>query len=197
LSKLIRFIRRLPIISQLDAFAHKVYPPGFKGISVGEVYDYYILALRDSSILERAYSASFKFFMGLFPGLIFLMTLIPHLPIPNIQSSLIITLENMMPAQIFPLVEKTVVEVISKKNTGLLSFGFFIAMIFSTNGMNGIMRAFNDSALITETRKPLKQRLHAAGLTFLEYSSLDFLFLLQYRPKHSIRYKHKKQKTGK
>ncbi len=167
MSKIGTFIKKLPIIHQIDALMHKIHPPGFKGLSVGEVYDFYIYALRDSSILERAYSASFKFFLGLFPGLIFLMTLIPHLPIPNFQTSLLIALEGIIPDQIFPLVEQTIIDVIRNKNTGLLSLGFFIAMIFSTNGMNGIMRAFNDSALITEDRKPLKQRLHAAGLTFL------------------------------
>lgn len=172
MSKLSKIIKRLPIIRQIDNLAHKCFPPGFKGLSIGEVYDFYAIALRDSSILERAYSASFKFFMGLFPGLIFLMTLIPHLPIPNLQNSLLITLESIIPDQIFPLVEQTIIDVIRKKNTGLLSLGFFIAMVFSTGGMNGIMRAFNDSALITEDRKPLKQRLHAAGLTFLGFTVL-------------------------
>lgn len=169
MSRLGKFVRNLPVLKQLDDAAHKWYPPGFKGMSVGEVYDFYAVALRDSSILERAYSASFKFFMGLFPGLIFLMTLIPMLPIPNFQSSLLISLESIIPEKIFPLVEQTVIDVIRNRNTGLLSVGFLVTMIFSTGGMNGIMRAFNDSALITEDRKPLKQRLYAAGLTFFGF----------------------------
>jgi membrane protein len=169
LGKLSTFIRKLPIIHQVDAMAHKWFPPGFKGLSVGEVYDFYAIALRDSSVLERAYSASFKFFMGLFPGLIFLMTLIPMLPIPNFQTSLLISLEGIIPAKIFPLVEQTVIDVIKNKNTGLLSIGFLVTMVFSTGGMNGIMRAFNDSALIHDDRKPLKQRLYAAGLTFFGF----------------------------
>lgn len=175
MSKLGKFVRGLPVIHQLDSAAHKWFPPGFKGLSVGEVYDFYAMALRDSSILERAYSASFKFFMGLFPGLIFLMTLIPMLPIPNFQSSLLISLEAIIPEKIFPLVEQTVIDVIKNKNTGLLSVGFLVTMIFSTGGMNGIMRAFNDSALITEDRKPLKQRLYAAGLTFFGFFVLIFM----------------------
>jgi membrane protein len=175
LSKLGKFVRGLPVIHQLDDAAHKWFPPGFKGLSVGEVYDFYVMALRDSSVLERAYSASFKFFMGLFPGLIFLMTLIPMLPIPNFQSSLLISLESIIPEKIFPLVEQTVIDVIKNKNTGLLSVGFLVTMIFSTGGMNGIMRAFNDSALITEDRKPLKQRLYAAGLTFFGFFVLIFM----------------------
>lgn len=172
MSKIVKIIRELPIISTLDAWAHKWHPPGFKGISIGEAYDFYIRALKDSSILERAYSASFKFFLGLFPGIIFLMTLIPYIPIDNFQVTLLTTLEGIIPDQIFPLVEKTVIDVIHKKNTGLLSLGFFVAMIFSHGGMNGIMRAFNDSALITEDRKPLKQRLHAMGLTFFGFTVL-------------------------
>jgi membrane protein len=97
------------------------------------------------------------------------MTLIPMLPIPNFQTSLLISLEGIIPAKIFPLVEQTVIDVIKNKNTGLLSIGFLVTMVFSTGGMNGIMRAFNDSALIHDDRKPLKQRLYAAGLTFFGF----------------------------
>ena len=124
MSKLGRFLKGLPILRQLDNLAHKWFPPGFKGVSVGEVYDFYAVALRDSSVLERAYSASYKFFLGLFPGLIFLMTLIPMLPIPNLQSSLLVSLEGIIPDQIFPLVEQTIIDVVKRKNTGLLSIGF-------------------------------------------------------------------------
>ena len=195
MSKLGKFIRNLPVLKQLDNMAHKWHPPGFKGMSVGEVYDFYAVALRDSSVMERAYSASFKFFMGLFPGLIFLMTLIPMLPIPNFQTSLLISLESIIPEKMFPLVEQTIIDVIRNQNTGLLSVGFLVTMIFSTGGMNGIMRAFNDSALVTEDRKPLKQRLYAAGLTFFGFFVLigmvTFIiitnkYLLQIKLKGSI-----------
>lgn len=169
MSKIGQFIKNLPILKQLDELAHRWHPPGFKGLSVGEVYDFYAMALKDSSVMERAYSASFKFFMGLFPGLIFLMTLIPMLPIPNFQSNLLISLEGIIPSKIFPLVEQTIIDVIKNRNTGLLSVGFLVTMIFSSGGMNGIMRAFNDSALITEDRKPLKQRLYALALTIFGF----------------------------
>lgn len=169
MSKLGRFIKKLPIIRQVDIIAHRSRPPGFKGLSIGEVYDFYAVALGDGAVLERAYSASYKFFLALFPGLIFIMTLIPMLPIPNFQSSLLVSLEGIIPDKIFPLVEQTVVDVIRKKNTGLLSLGFLVTMIFSTGGMNGIMRAFNDSALMNEDRKPLKQRLYAMVLTFFGF----------------------------
>lgn len=169
MSKLGKFIKNLPILKQLDDTAHKWFPPGFKGLSIGEVYDFYAIALSDGALLERAYSASYKFFLALFPGLIFLMTLIPILPIPNLQSNLLISLEGIIPDKIFPLVEQTVIDVVKKTNTGLLSLGFLVTMLFSTGGMNGIMRAFNDSALMDEDRKPLKQRLYAAGLTFFGF----------------------------
>ena len=59
--------------------------------------------------------------------------------------------------------------------------GFFIAMFFSTNGMNGLMKAFNESAFITETRKPLRQRGVAILLTMMSViiliSTVSFLVL--------------------
>lgn len=156
----------LPVIRNVRAFSFRFYPPGFRGISFGEVFNFYLSAIKDSSVFERAYSASFKFFMALFPGLIFLMTVIPFLPFDNFHKQILTTLEEFIPWQIYQLVEQTFIDVIKRKNTGLLSLGFFIAMFFTTNGMNGLMRAFNDSALITYNVKRLKQRLKAMVLTF-------------------------------
>ena len=62
MSKVGRFIGGLPVIRNIRAFSYRISPPGFKKLSVGEVFDFYGHALTNSSILERAYSASFKFF---------------------------------------------------------------------------------------------------------------------------------------
>lgn len=129
------------------------------------VLEFFLHGVQKSSLTNRAAAVSFKFFMALFPGVIFLMTIIPYIPITDFHQKLLVTIEGIIPEQVYPMVEQTVVDVVKRRQTGLLSLGFFIAMFFSTNGMNGLMKAFNESAFITETRKPLKQRGIAILLT--------------------------------
>lgn len=134
---------------------------------LAEVLEFFIHGAQKSSLTNRAAAVSFKFFMALFPGVIFLMTLIPYIPVHNFHQKLLLIIEDVIPDQVYPMIEKTIVDVVRRRQTGLLSLGFFIAMFFSTNGMNGLMKAFNESAFVTETRKPLRQRGVAIVLTMI------------------------------
>ena len=49
----------------------------------------------------------------------------------------------------------------------LLSLGFFLAIYFSTNGVNSLIEAFNSSYHIRESRPVIKQRLLSLTLTLL------------------------------
>jgi membrane protein len=71
----------------------------------------------------------------------------------------------IMPENAFKAVETTLEEIIKKQNGGLLSFGFITALIFATNGIHRLMRAFNKSSLIIESRSWLRQRFVALCLT--------------------------------
>lgn len=151
---------------KIRALLYVVRLPGFSGLPLLYVLEFFIKGAQRSSITNRAAAASFKFFMGIFPGIIFLMSIIPYVPVPNFHHKLLVSIEGIIPAQVYPMFEQAIVDVVKRRQTGLLSLGFLIALFFSTNGMNGLMKAFNESAFITETRKPIKQRGVAFLLTF-------------------------------
>lgn len=166
--RLLRWPPYLALLKTLD----RIILPGFKGISLWEMLNFLIQGIRKTSLTNRAAAVSFKFFMAIFPGLIFLLSILPYLP-SNFTDGLLLSLEEVMPGQIFSLFESTIEDLLKNRQTGLLSLGFLLAAFFSTNGMVGLMKAFNESAFITETRKAFKQRLIAIALTFL-----GVLFLL-------------------
>ena len=110
--------------------------------------------------------------LAIFPAIIFVFTLIPYIPIDGFQDQLMSLLHMVLPENAYLAVESTLEEIIKKQNGGLLSFGFFAALFFATNGVNNLMRAFNKSSLQIETRGWLKQRLVAIALTFMVFFAL-------------------------
>jgi len=59
-------------------------------------------------------------------------------------------------------------DIVSQPRAGLLSFGFFLAIFFASNGMMSMMRGFEKSYHLTfKSRSILKRRLVAVGLLLL------------------------------
>ena len=56
------------------------YPPGFEGVALYDVLNFFRRQLTHYNIMERASAVSFNFVMSLPPSLLFLLTLLPNLP---------------------------------------------------------------------------------------------------------------------
>ena len=69
------------------------------------------------------------------------------------------TLQDIIPDRAFQAVQSTLFDVIKQPRGGLLSLGFVLAMYFSTNGINSLMLAFNQSIHQKETRPYWVQQL--------------------------------------
>ena len=139
--------------------------PGFKGMNLYEVSSFFIKGLEKGAITTRASSIAFNFFLALFPALIFFFTLIPYIPIDNFQEILLQLLGEVLPPSTNEAAFGTLNDIISHPRGGLLSFGFVLALYFSTNSINSLTEAFNSSYHISENRGMWTQRLIALGLT--------------------------------
>ncbi|GAA4470777.1 YihY/virulence factor BrkB family protein [Nibrella saemangeumensis] len=120
----------------------------------------------DNDTSERASSAAFNLILAIFPSFIFLFTLIPYIPIENLEKEIFVFLAEVIPAPTFKVVDTTIHDIISRPRGGVLSFGFLFALFAATNGVMALMNAFNSSHKIVEHRSFLKRRLVALGLTF-------------------------------
>jgi len=115
----------------------------------------------DGALSTRASAIAFSFFVALFPAIIFLFTLIPYIPIANFQNELFLLIEDMVPETTFMAIKETVEDILTRQRGGLLSLGFFMALIFSTSGFASMMSAFDASLHSFERRTWLGQRLIA------------------------------------
>jgi membrane protein len=152
-----KFLERLK--APLVRISKKIVLPGFEGISLYEVSTFFIRGILKNSINLRASAISFDFIMALAPTILFFFTLIPYLPIPNLHDTIMGTLHSALPENAFLTVRSTIEDVISHTQRELLSIGFLLTIYFASNGMISIIRAFNQSVLVSETRSNLKIRL--------------------------------------
>ena len=161
------WLRKTRLFRILYILARKLTLPGFEKMPIYDVVEFFIHGIRKSSLLSRANSLSFTFTLAVFPTILFFFTLIPYIPVDGLQDSILNALANVLPDQVYSFLELTITEIVSKHNSGLLSLGFLMAFYFATNGVIGIMKAFNRSAHAMETRSWLKMHLVSFGLLLI------------------------------
>ena len=149
--------------------ARRISFPGFDGMPLYDVAMFFWKSIVEGSITTRASAIAFSFFLALFPALIFLLTLIPYIQIyiPDFQDQLFLLIQDLLPTGLFDTVDETIKDIITRERGGLLSLGFFMALIFSTNGLASMMSAFDASMHSFQRRTWLGQRLIAILLLFI------------------------------
>ncbi len=135
--------------------------PGFGRMPLYDVLSFFFRGLFNGSLITRASSVAFHFFLALFPFIIFLFTLIPYIPITDFQDTLLDLFEDVIPSDTYDMVESTIFDIVKRQNTGLLSLSFVLTFFFSTNGVSAIMDGFNSTWHAIETKSWWQQRLAA------------------------------------
>ena len=144
-----------------------IKPIGFRGHSIFDVGKFFIKGIMKGSITTRASSLAFNFFLAFFPSIIVCFSLIPFIPINNFQETLINIITGLFPPSTNNAVFLTLEDIINNPRDGLLSIGFFLALFFSSNGVNSLIEAFNSSYHIKNTRSIFKQRFISLVLTII------------------------------
>jgi len=155
------------LITKIVSWSRQFIFPGFDGVPLYDVTRFFWSGITKGSIGLRASAFSFNFFLSLFPAIIFFFTIIPYIPIPHFQDTLMQTMQDIIPDRVYQTVQSTLVDVIKQPHGGLLSLGFVLAMYFSTNGINSLILAFNQSIHQQETRPFYIQQMVAMLLVFI------------------------------
>jgi membrane protein len=137
------------------------------GVSYFKLIQIFFDELSDHNLIERANNVAFQFTLAIFPAIIFLFTLIPYLPIENLNQEVMSLMEEIMPPSVFEVAESTIFDILSKSRGDLLSVGFIFALYFATNGTSALMTAFNQTYRTKDSRGFIKAKAIAIGLTFL------------------------------
>ena len=168
MTKLDSFINHLIKIGEKIAEqAKKISLPFFEGVPLYDVALFFWRSMDRGSITTRASAIAFSFFIAFFPFIIFLFTLIPFIPIENFQNELLILIQDVVPPTTYETIKNTVEDIITQPRGDLLSFGFFAALIFSTNGLASMMSAFDATIHSIHRRSWISQRITAIYLLII------------------------------
>ncbi len=145
----------------------KILLPGFNGMSFYHLLQTYFNGLIDGAFSARAGAISFSFFMALFPTLLFLLNLIPYIPIENFQPKFLDFIYGLMPDQSVAFFEPVLSDIAKNQRGGLLSFSGLLALLFMANGINAIFSGFEQSRHIEINRNFVKQYCIATGVSII------------------------------
>lgn len=157
--KLIKFITKGKLYRFIKKVTSRIILPGFDKMPLFDVIVFFVKGILNGALSTRASSVAFKFFIAIFPAIIFLFTLIPYIPFQNFQETLMNSLQAAVPENAYQLISTTISDIISRQNGGLLSLGFLLALYFSSNGILGCISAFNITSHSIETRSIWMQYL--------------------------------------
>lgn len=171
-SKLIK----IPVIKQLILLLDKIKLPWLHGLSLYELLDLYFIGIIEGAISYRAAAIAWSFFMALFPFMLFILNLIPYIPIDGFQEDFLGFVQQSVPPTTYDAIYKIINDILHNSHSGLISTGFFMAILLMTNGVNAILGGFESShhIEITSKRKFFRQYFVALGLSIL----LSFVLII-------------------
>lgn len=143
--------------------------PGFRGIPLFDVINFFIGQVKTVGMTERASAIAFNLVMAIPPAIIFLFTLIPFFPISQqFQDQLFGLIKDVIPGEKdHAVLINFLKDFINHPRTGLLSLGFVLSMFFSSNAMMGIMRSFDKNYIGFRKRTGLQKRGVALKITMI------------------------------
>lgn len=141
--------------------------PGFRGRSLYDVGRFFLNSLFDEDLMLRASSLAFNFFLALFPAIIFIFTLIAYIPIAHFQDDMLFHIQRLLPTDAYGVLLETIEDILHKQNLSLLSFGFIMALYFSSNAFSSMLTAFNKYVERGDKRSWYLARWRSIWLTIL------------------------------
>jgi len=160
---------KIPIVSWIANLLKRVNLPGFNGFTVYDLLEMYVIGIFKGALTTRASAIAFSFFTAIFPFLLFIIILIPYIPVANFQVDFLGFLDSFLPPQTSDFFNQNIFENINNRSTGgLLSTVFLVSMFLMANGVNAVFSGFENSYHQQLNRNFVKQY-------FMLLESLSFL----------------------
>ena len=158
-------LSKIPVVRQLVTLAKKITLSSLEGLSLYDIIELYVLGILKGAFSYRASAVAFSFFMALFPFALFILNLIPYIPIDNFQADFLSFVEKGVPPNTYEAIESILKDIMNTSYKSLLSSGFILSIFLMTNGVNAILGGFEMSTHITITRGFFRQYFIALAIS--------------------------------
>ncbi|WP_298497865.1 YihY/virulence factor BrkB family protein [uncultured Algibacter sp.] len=166
---------KIPVINILVRFLKKLKLPGLEGLSFYDLIVLYITGIVKGALTTRASAIAFSFFTAIFPFLLFVLIIIPYVPIDDFKIEFLQFLESFLPPSTSDFFFENIFENIDQSQRGgLLSSVFVLSIALMANGVNAVFSGFENSYHEQLTRNVFKQYIYALGIALI----LAFLLII-------------------
>jgi len=170
-----KWLLSLPIIRHLIQFLKSI-PLSKNAFSLYDLLELYISGLIKGTLTHRASAIAYSFFLAIFPFLLFILNLIPYIPIDHFQVDFWVFIDGLLPPGTHQFFSDIFFDIAEKRRGSLLSSVFFLSIFLMTNGIMAIFGGFEFSYHIQLTRTYVKQYLYALMVAII--LSLLVLFVV-------------------
>ncbi|NIJ46193.1 membrane protein [Wenyingzhuangia heitensis] len=167
-------LKEVPVVNWFVRTGKKIPVPGLEGMSLYDLLEMYFIGILKGALTSRAGGISYSFFMALFPFMLFMLTLIPYIPIEGFQENFMLLISELLPPETFNAVDSVLSDIANNKYGGLLSFGFLVSIFLMTNGVNAVFAAFEYSVHVQKIRNVVGQYLISLGTSL----TMSFMLIL-------------------
>ena len=166
---------KIPVINILARFFKRLKLPGLEGLSFYDLLELYITGIVKGALTARASAIAFSFFTAIFPFLLFVLIIIPYVPIDDFKIEFLQFLESFLPPNTSDFFFENIFENIDQSQRGgLISTVFIISIALMAFGVNAVFSGFENSYHEQLTRNVFKQYLFSMGIALI----LTFLLIL-------------------
>ena len=158
-------LEKIPVVKYLVRFGKSIKLPYSEGLTLYHLLELYISGIVKGDITYRAGAIAFSFFMSLFPFALFVLNLIPKIPLEGFQEDFLQFVQDNVPPNTYAAIYEILKDIMQTSYDSLLSTGIILAILLMSNGMNAILTGFQSSLHITIKRTYFRQYALAIGLS--------------------------------
>ncbi|KDN56416.1 YihY/virulence factor BrkB family protein [Flavobacterium seoulense] len=165
-------LKKIPVLRNFVSWSKSIKLKWLSGLPLYDLFELYIIGIAEGALSNRAGAIAFSFFMALFPFALFILNLIPYIPIEGFQEDFMTFVADGVPPNTFDAIKNIINDILHNSHSSLLSSGFLLSIFLMANGLNAILGGFENSKHVLVKRGFFHQYLVAIGL------SLFMAFLL-------------------
>ena len=163
------FLLKIPLVNLVVKLLSSIKPKFLEGLSLFDLLNLYITGIAKGAIGARASAIAYSFFMALFPFLLFIIVVIPYIPIDGFRSDFLYFLESFLPPTTSDFFDEAIFRNLEENNSnvGLISSVLALSIILMANGVNALFAGFEKSYHDQLKRHFVRQYLYALGVALI------------------------------
>ncbi|MSP84261.1 MAG: YihY/virulence factor BrkB family protein [Flavobacteriaceae bacterium] len=160
-------IEKIPLLGNIVQVLQRIKPLWLHGLSFFDLIKLYSLGILEGALSYHASAVAFSFFMALFPFALFILNLIPFIPIEGFQADFLRFVKEGVPPNTYDAIASIINDILNNSHSGLISTGFLLSIFLMANGLNGILGGFESSRHVLEKRGFFHQYFIALALSLV------------------------------